>query len=213
MKTKILNLAATMVVPAALLAFTSCSSTSNTQTENMNGAAQNSAAAPEITRGGVVLDAMTATATVQSINPDDRTVVLQYPDGSVSTYECGSEVRNFDQIKVGDQVTATVAESVAIGLVKGGMPIGAGTSSAIVRAPLGARPAGKIVDTVGFTAKVVSVDAANRKVTLQTVDGQNQTVKVGPDINLANVNPGDDVGVRVTRAFAIEVTPPAAPAQ
>src|SRR5208283_388317 len=205
MKKKMLKLAATVVVPAALLALASCSSTSNTQTENMNAPSM-----PEGVRGGVVLDAMTATATVQSINPADRTVVLQYPDGSVSTYECGSEVRNFDQIKVGDQVTATVAESVAIGLMKGGsVPIGAGTSSAIVRAPLGAKPGGKIVDTVGFTAKVVSVDTQNRKVTLQTVDGQTQTVKVGPDINLANINPGDDVGVRVTRAFAIAVTPPA----
>jgi hypothetical protein len=166
---------------------------------------------PEGVRGRVVLDAMTATATVQSVNPADRTVVLQHPDGSLTTYECGSEVRNFDQIKVGDQVTATVAESLALGLMKGGgIPIGAGTSSAIVRAPLGAKPGGKIVDTVGFTAKVMSVDAQNRKVTLQTVDGQTQTVKVGPDINLANVNPGDDVGVRVTRAFAIAVTPPAA---
>jgi hypothetical protein len=37
-------------------------------------------------------------------------------------------------------------------------------------------------------------------------DGTNQTVKVGPDINLVNVSPGDDVGVRVTRAVAIAVT-------
>ena len=114
-----------------------------------------------------------ATATVQSINPGDRTVTLQLSDGSQTTYECGPEVRNFDQIKVGDQVTAAVAESVAIGLMKGGtVPIGAGTSSAIVRAPLGAKPGGKIVDTVGFTAKVVSVDAVNRKVTLQTVEAR-----------------------------------------
>ena len=71
-----------------------------------------------------------------------------------------------------------------------------------------------MADTVGFTAKVVSVDAMKREVTLQTVEGRNQTVKVSPDINLANVKPGDDVGVRVTRAFAISVTPPtAAPAQ
>ncbi len=204
MKNKMLKLTAMMVVPAALLAFTSCSSTPKSETETMNAVST-----PEGVRGGVVLDAMSATATVQSINPADRTVVLKQADGTLTTYECGSEVRNFDQIKVGDQVTATVAESVAIGLMKGGgVPIGAGTSSAVVRAPLGAKPAGKMVDTVGFTAKVMSVDTQNRKVTLQTVDGQTQTVKVGPDINLANINPGDDVGVRVTRAFAIAVTPP-----
>jgi hypothetical protein len=203
MKNKILKLAATMLIPAAIMTFTSCSSTPNTQT---------GAAAPDAMRGGVVLDAETATATVKSINPDDRTVVLQHPNGSLTTYECGSDVRNFDQIKVGDQVTATVAESIAVVLVEGGgMPMAAGTTSAIVRAPLGAMPAAKAVDTVGFTAKVVSVDAVNREVTLQIMGGQSETVKVGPDINLANVNPGDDVGVRVTRAFAIAVTPPTAP--
>jgi len=153
------------------------------------------------------------TATVQSINAADRTVVLQRPDGSVTTYECSPEVRNFDQIKVGDQVTATAAEELALALIKGGVPPAAGTASAIVRSPLGAKPGGKIVDTVAFTAKVMSVNAMGREVTLQMPDGQNKTVKVGPDINLANVNPGDDVGVRLTRALAISVKEPkAAPA-
>ncbi len=208
MKTKILNLAAMMVVPAALVAFTSCSSTSNPQTETMNAGAEDSAGSPQISRGGVVLTALTGSATVQSIDAANRTVVLEHPDGSTTTYECGPDVRNFDQIKVGDQVTATVAESVAIVLIKGGVPPAAGTATAMVRAPLGAKPGGRIVDTVGFTAKVVSIDLPNRDVTLQTPDGTNQTVKVGPDVDLANVNPGDDVGVKLTRAIAISVTTP-----
>ena len=164
---------------------------------------------PEGVQGGIILNTVTATATVQSVNADNRTVVLRHPDGSTTTYECGPEVRNFDQIKAGDRVTATVAEAVAIGLIKGGgMPSGAGTSSAIVRAPLGAKPGGKMVDTVGFIARVKSVDAQNRHVTLQLADGSSETVKVGPKVNLDNVSPGDDVGVRVTRAFAISVKSP-----
>jgi hypothetical protein len=77
-----------------------------------------------------------------------------------------------------------------------------------VRAPLGEKPGGQVVDTVGFTAKVVSIDPATRIVTLQTPDGKNQTIKVEPDIDLTGVNPGDDVGVKVTRAFAVSVTSP-----
>ena len=188
-----------MVVPATMLILASCSSTPEP--------AATDATMPDGVRGGIVLDAASSTATVQSINAADRTVMLLHPDGSVTPYKCGPDVLNFDQIKVGDRVTATVAESVAIGLMKGGgMPMGEGTSSAIVRAPLGAKPGGRIVDTVGFIAKVVSVDTASRQVTLRTADGTNQTVKVGPDINLANVSPGDDVGVRMTRAIAISVT-------
>ena len=205
MKNNMLKLATTLIVPAMLLlAMTSCSSTPKSET---------AAAGPEITRGGVVVDALTSTATVQSVNAADRSVVLAHPDGSTTTYECGPDVRNFDQIKVGDQVTATVAESLAIVLIKGDVPAAAGTASAIVRAPLGAKPGGRIVHTVGFTAKVLYVDYPARVVTLQTADGQKKTVKVGPDVNLGNVNPGDDVGVKITRAFAISVqSPNSAPA-
>jgi len=202
MKRKVLKLAAMMVIPAALLAFTSCSSTPKPQT-----------AAQEAMRGGVVIDEVSAIATVQSINTSDRTVVLQRPDGSLITYECGPDVLNFDQIKVGDQVTAQVVDAVAIVLVKGGVPPSAGAATIVVRVPEGAKPGGKIVDTVGFTAKVLSVDTVNREVTLQMVDGKTQTVKVGPGIKLSKVKPGNDVGVRLTRAFMIAVTTPkAAPA-
>ena len=121
-----------LLIPAALLAFTSCSSTPKPQT-----------AAQEAMRGGAVIDVVSAIATVQSVNASNRTVVLQRPDGSLVTYECGPEVLNFDQIQVGDQVTAQVADAVAIVLVKGGVPPSAGTASVIVRAPLGEKPAAK----------------------------------------------------------------------
>lgn len=198
MKQIILKVTGLLVIPAALLAFTSCSSTPKSP-----------AAAPEAVRGGVVIDTATAIATVQSVDASNRIVVLQRPDGSLINYECGPDVLNFDQIKVGDQVTAQVADALAIVLVKGGVPPSAGTASVIVRAPLGAKPGGKIVDTVGFTAKVVSVDKPDREVTLRLVDGSTQTVKVGPNIKLSHVKPGNDVGVRLTRAFMIAVTPPA----
>ncbi len=210
MKKTTLKLTAALALPALTLVLASCSSTPKDQTAV---GSDNPMASPTVDRGRVVLDAVTVTATVQSVNAADRTVTLQLPDGSTNTFECGPEVRNFDQIKVGDQVTATEASELAVALVKGGVPPVAGTATAVVRAPLGAKPSGRIVDTVAFTAKVVSVNAMKREVTLQMPDGQNKTVKVGPDINLANVNPGDGVGVRLTRAFAISVTAPkAAPA-
>ncbi len=198
MKKIILKLGAMLLMPAALLVFTSCSSTPKPQT----------AAGQEAMRGGVVIDEVSAIATVQSVDASNRVVVLQRPDGSLVTYECGPEVINFDQIQVGDQVTAQVAEAVAIGLVKGGLPPMAGTANVIVRAPLGEKPAGKMVDTLGFTAKVMSVDKLNREVTLQMVDGKTRTVMVGPGIKLSGIKPGNDVGVRLTRAFMIAVTAP-----
>jgi hypothetical protein len=200
MKNKIRILSGAVLIAAAPLFLTSCSSTSSSQAAAGSG--------PEIERGKVFVDAATETATVQSIDKDTRTVVLLHQDGKTSDYECGPDVRNFDQIKVGDQVTATVGESVAIGLIKGGVPPAAGTATAVVRAPLGEKPGGQIIDTVGFTAKVITIDPATRMVTLQTPDGKERTLKVEPDIDLTGVNPGDDVGVKVTRAFAVSVTSP-----
>jgi hypothetical protein len=196
MKRQLLKLAGLVLIPAALLAFTSCSSAPKSQS------------GPQAMRGRAVIDTATAIATVQSVDASTRTVVLKRPDGSLMNYVCGPEVLNFDQIKVGDQVTAQVANAVAIVLVKGGVPPAAGTASVIVRAPLGAKPGGKVVDTVGFTAKVMSVDKLNREVALRMVDGSTQTVQVGPDINLSKVKAGNDVGVRLTQAFMVAVTTP-----
>jgi hypothetical protein len=195
-----------MMMPAALLGFTSCSSTPEQKTEAVYSPIENSQTLSETGRGGLELQAMKAVYIVDSIKASDRIVVLRERDGSLSAIQCGPEVRNFDQIKVGDRVTATVAQSVAVHLVKGdSVPLGAGTTTAVVRSPEGAKPGGKIVDTVAFTARVTGVDVLNRKVTLQTADGEKETVKVGPDIDLANVKAGDHVGVRATRAFAITV--------
>jgi hypothetical protein len=193
MKRTILKLAAMIMIPAALLAFSSCSSAPKPQTAGT-------------TRGDVVIDEVSAIATVHSVNASDHTVVLERPDGSLITYECGPEVLNFDRIRVNDQVTAEVVDAVAIVLVKGSVPPGAGTASIIIRTALGEKPGGKMIDTVAFTAKVTSVDAMNREVTLQTADGRKQTVKIGPGIKLAKVKPGNDVGVQVTRAFMVAVT-------
>ncbi len=196
MKRQLLKLAGLVLIPAALLAFTSCSSAPKSQS------------GPEVMRGRAVIDTATAIATVQSVDASTRTVVLKRPDGSLMNYVCGPEVLNFDQIKVGDQVTAQVANAVAIVLVKGGVPPAAGTASVLVRAPLGAKPGGKVVNTIGFTAKVLSVDKLNREVALRMVDGSTQTVQVGPDINLSKVKAGNDVGVRLTQAFMVAVTTP-----
>ncbi len=197
------------LVPVALLGFTSCSSTS----KQPSASTGNSTTETDTMRGAIVLDAIQATVTVKSVDAASRSVVLQRADGSLVTYKCGPEVRNFDQIKAGDQVTVTAAEEVALSLTPGGAAPAAGQATVVVRSALGEKPGGRIINTVGFIARVVSVDTTTRHVTLQTATGENKTVKVGPNVNLANVKPGDDVGVQVTQALAIAVTAPeAAPA-
>ena len=205
MKMTKLKLVMTLLAPVAVLTLSSCSSTSQNSSKDTMG---NTAVANDGAHARIVINSVTATATVDSINATNREVVLRREDGSLTSYICGPDVRNFDQIEVGDRVNVTLADELAVALVEGDQPPASVSSTVVVRAPVGAKPGGKVMDTVGFTARVVTVDYEQRLVTLLMPDGRNKTVKVGPDINLAKVNPGDIVGVRLTRAMVLTVEKP-----
>jgi hypothetical protein len=161
------------------------------------------------TMGAVIAtETTTTTATVQAIDPANRTVTLRSPDGTTSMYKVGKEAINFDEIKVGDQVKATLVESLAVAIRKTGEPPSAGESQTVALAPKGARPGGIIVDTAQLTARVTAVDMAKRTVTLVGPAGNRQTLKVGPNIDLTKVQPGDNVVVRYTEALALMVEKP-----
>lgn len=52
----------------------------------------------------VQVEAQEGTATVDSVDYENRTGTLKLPDGTVLTFKAGPEVRNFDQVKAGDKV-------------------------------------------------------------------------------------------------------------
>jgi hypothetical protein len=159
--------------------------------------------------GGVIAtETTTATATVQAVDPAHRTVTLRSPDGTTSIYKVGKEAINFDEIKVGDEVKATLVKSLAVAIRKPGEPPSAGESQTVALAPKGAKPGGIIVDTAQLTARVTAVDTAHRTVTLVGPAGNTQTLKVGPNVDLTKVQPGDNVVVRYTEALALLVEKP-----
>jgi hypothetical protein len=54
--------------------------------------------------GKVKVEVEESTATVASVDYENRTGTLKLPDGTVLTFEAGPEVKNFDLLKVGDKV-------------------------------------------------------------------------------------------------------------
>jgi len=54
--------------------------------------------------GGIKVEAEEGTATVDSIDYENRTGTLKLPDGTMLTFRVSPEVRNSDQVKVGDKV-------------------------------------------------------------------------------------------------------------
>jgi hypothetical protein len=158
--------------------------------------------------GAIEVDAITATSKVTAVDPAKRTVTLVNEAGETNTYKLGKKVRNFDQIKVGDEVKATLLESVAVTVSKSSAPPEAGERGVVAVAPKGAKPGVVMAKTRSITAKIVSVDAQARTVTLEGPMGGKPAIKVGPKVNLDELQTGDDVTLRVTDALAIRVEKP-----
>ncbi len=149
------------------------------------------------------------TATVKAIDKKNRVVTLKYPDGKEVKVKCGPEVRNFPQIRVGDDVTAQFLNTVELFVTA---PLGVpttNTSQAMKRAPLGSKPGMVAVETVEVTAIVESIDYTTREVKLRGPEGKTLKVKAGPEVTRLNeVKQGDMVVARLTEAVSIKVTTP-----
>jgi hypothetical protein len=158
--------------------------------------------------GQVVVDTTTTNATVVSIDTPKRTLVLKYPDGKVSSYKAGPEVEKFNQIKVGDEVKATLVDQFALSLAKAGTLRSASVTDSAVAVPNGAKPGVKTVHILRITATVQAIDPMGHQVTLQMADGRTKTVRVRDTVNLADFNPGDTVSVRITETTTVLVETP-----
>ena len=194
MKNQTLKWAAASLLPAIMLAFTSCSTTEGTE----------DIAAIETPDGAILVDTLTITAKVSAIDAGKRKLTLVFPDGKKTTYKCGPEVVNFPQIQVGDQVNAKLTEEAAI-FIGSGAPPSDVAGAGVALAPVGYKPEGEFVDTAQVTAKVTAVDPKHHKVTLQFADGTSKKLKVGKKVNLAAVPVGTDVTVQMTEGLAISV--------
>jgi len=158
----------------------------------------------ETPTGAEVVETIKLAATVAGINYDTRQIVLLGPDGREISYRVDKSAVNFDQIKVRDQVRATVTEKLAVFLSKD-RPESAAVGAAVTLAPKGAMPGGVIAGTAEVTAKITAVEVKARKVTLQFVDGSSATMTVGKAVDLNKVSVGDSVTARLTESVAIAV--------
>ena len=151
--------------------------------------------------------AVTVSASVTAIDKTTRQVTLKGPEGRENTVTAGPEVRNFDQVKVGDIVTVRYVESLTLTLKKDGKELRSMTETpAAVRAPAGERPAGAVGRQVEVTANVVALDAKTQTVTLK---GPKQTVELKvPDAGQFKlIKVGDQIQATFTEAVALAVEP------
>ena len=151
--------------------------------------------------------AVTVSATVEAIDKATRQVTLKGPQGKLNTITAGPEVRNFDQVKVGDVVTVRYMEALSLTLMKDGKELrGMTETPGAARSAAGERPAGVVANRTEVTANVIALDAATQTVTLK---GPTRTVdlKVPDAGQFKLIKVGDQIKAVFTEALALSVEP------
>ena len=144
---------------------------------------------PRMIQSGIPVESVKDKATVESVDAGQRLLNLKLSDGTLMSCQAGAQVKDFDQIKSGDTVKVTLAEELAVYVLKDGRLPGAGGSDEVIH----------------INAKVQSVDPSYRLLTLQYADGKTEVFKVGLDAKVLEMAPGDDVVVKITEAKAVRI--------
>jgi Cu/Ag efflux protein CusF len=145
-------------------------------------------------------------AQVVGIDKATRTLTLKGPKGNVVDLVASDDVKNFDQIMLGDFVVARYAEALTFELKK----TGAGAAGPVVReevakAKAGERPAVAGARQVTALANVIAVDPKASTITLKGPRGNEMTLNVQNPDQFKVVKKGDQVEVTYTEALALSV--------
>ena len=145
--------------------------------------------------------------TVTAVDKATRRVTLK---GSQRTVEliASDQVKNFDQIRVGDNVTVWYVEALSLELRKStGTPSATDVKAKGRSEPPGERPVGVARREIQVTAEVVNVDPAKNIISLKGPKGNVIDLKVKNPDHFKVVKRGDMVDAVYTEARAIAFSP------
>ena len=181
MKTKYFAL--TALLPAITLVLMGCSTLPNANVQPVGK--------PGLVQGGIPVEIIQESVTVVAIDAGRRLITLRHNDGSRKTFNVNESIKNFDQVKVGDTISATVKAELSVYILENGRLPGANGTT---------RP-----KSINFNAKILIVDVKHRLLTLQFSNGHTMTIKADPDVLLEKMAPGDDVVMRSNEVTAITI--------
>jgi hypothetical protein len=153
---------------------------------------------------------MQVRAKVVEIDAARRIVTLRGPKGNIASLEVPAEVKNFDQIRVGDDLVIRYAAGVLARLepASGNGIRERVESSSAAAAPAGAMPGAAAARIVEVLATVEAVNRKDRTVTLRGV--HRTAVVIAPEgVDIARVKVGDQVRAVFAESTVISVERPA----
>jgi hypothetical protein len=156
------------------------------------------------------LSTVTAKAQIVGLDPANRIVTLKGDKGSVFDLVAGDEVKNFDQLKLGDRVVARYLQAFSAEVTKAPeAPRKRVETEVAGRSPAGATPAIGGVRQVTVLATVVATNPPKRTMTIR---GPKNTVTVFVEnpMHFNVVKPGSQIAVTYTEAVALSLEPASA---
>jgi hypothetical protein len=166
-------------------------------------AATLSVSAADAPKPQTVSETQSLTATITALNPATREITFKGPKGNSVTLVATDEVKRFSDLKVGDQVTVTYTESIAVRLAKPGEA--AASASADASRSTGPKPGGAAKAEATVVVTLENIDPTVPSVTFKSASGDLRTVRVRDPKNLVGYKLGDKVAITYTESVAIDV--------
>jgi hypothetical protein len=137
---------------------------------------------------------VTETGTVEAIDHKARTLTLKDETGEMVTVDIPTSVQRFEEVKVGDKVTATYYDNVVVRLKKPGeAPVN--TADAALTRSSGDKPAATLGAQRTMTAKIEAIDEKVPSITFAGPNGWKYSRRVVDPKVFDQLKVGDQVDV------------------
>ena len=149
-------------------------------------------------------DSITVTATIEAIERSTRHLTLKGQEGNIIAVTVPAEVKRFDELKVGDRITAKYYENITLRVKAPGEPA-VDTTQQKVTPGTGARPAGTSATQRTVTATITAIDPKAPSITFTGPGGWKYSSRVQDTAALSKVKVGDKVDITWTMALLMSV--------
>ena len=144
------------------------------------------------------------TGVVEAIDAATRKVTIRKTDGTVVTTIAGPEITRFEEVKVGDKITARYYDSLIVRVKQPGETEVASATRGTTGSGQ-ATPGGTKAKQVTLTVTITAIDPAIPSITFTGPQGWKYTSKVQDPAALAKVKVGDKVDIIWTEAMLVSL--------
>ena len=147
---------------------------------------------------------VTFAGTVETINHDNRAVTIKTADGKFDTIKVPASAKRFDELKVGDKVSATYNNNVAVRMHPPGTPP-IDTMSKSSTMGQEERPGGTATMQQTITATIADIDKSTSSMTFVGPNGWKYSRHVVDPTVFEKVKVGDQVDIDWNTDLTVKV--------